>query len=347
MDWSSNYTTSWQVVRIDPDTWTETQDVLENVTAVSVKKDGSGSAPKIEASSMTVVSENGEAFEHGWYRILMYTNQDGSRERWPIATCLYESDDGEDSKGVTVWNVEGYSVLQPCEDMKVSVGTFVPKGANVISYVERLLRESTPAPVKASGEFALEDYLVFDEGTSYLECIWMLLDAGNFVIQIEGDGTIDVLEAPSDPKLDLDEDLKNGVRGAVSHKLDISSIPNRYTAIEGDESVTVINDQENSAMSVSARGRYIDVIDTSPSRMNGESLETYAERKLKKASTVYRNYTYDRDYHPDIRPYDLIRGTIVDPTMRESLRVMSQSLTLNRGAYLSETAGVKVEGYLS
>lgn len=343
MDWSENYTASWEVVRVDSDTWTETNDILEGVTSVSLKKDGSGSAPKLEASSMTVISD--DPVEQGWYRILMYTRQNGVKERWPIATCLYESSDGEDSKGTTVWSAEGYSVLQPCEDMKVKIGTFVPKGADVIPYVKRLLRESTPAPVEAAGSFALEDYLVFEEGASYLECIWMLLDAGGFIMQIDGEGKIYISEVPTDPKLDVDESLRKGIRGTISNKLDISSVPNRYIAIEGDKSAIAVNDNADSIVSVQARGRYIDEIDASPSRVNGESLDTYANRKLKELSTIYRNYTYDRDYHPDIRPYDLISATLVDNTSTSVLRVMSQTLTLGKGAYLSETAGLKIEGY--
>lgn len=347
MDWTRSYTAKWRVYHVDPDTWGEL-DEIENITSVSVEKDGTSDVPKLESFSMRSITEKGDKFEAGWYRIILFTIQDSRVERWPIGTGIFESFDGEDDYNRTNWDVKGYSVLQPAADVKIPVGTYIPKETNALNYVKKLLNESTPAPVTIEGEAKLDDYLVFDGDTSYLEAIWTVLDAIDFVMQIDGEGGIHVLPSPKEEKEVFDLSFMGLMRRTTRHALEISDVPNRYIAIEDNEKAVAINDSD-SDMSIQARGRYIDYIDFSPVRLYGETLQSYAERKLKSLSSVYQKFTYTREYYPGIFPYDYVKVIVPSPLFEQPamFRIFKQSLKLGNGIEVSETAGIRIEGYTS
>ncbi len=345
MDWTRGYTAKWRVYRVDPETWGESEEI-DDVVSVSIEKDGTSSIPKLESFSMKVTVPKGERFEAGWYRIVLYTVQDGHLERFPIGTGIFESLDGEDDFGRTNWDVKGYSVLQPAADSKIPVGVYIPKEMNALLYVKKLLEECTPAPVEIEGEAKFDDYMVFDGDTSYLEAVWDVLDSIDFVMQIDGEGTIRVIPSPTEEKHVLDLSMLGLLRKTVKHSLDVSDVPNRYIAVDNNERAYAINDGGGD-MSVSGRGRYIDYVDFSPARLYGETLQSYAERKLKSMSSLYRKFTYVREYYPDVLPYDYVKVTLPTTLFEQpaQLRIFKQSLKLGKNVEVSETAGVKVEGY--
>jgi hypothetical protein len=79
--------------------------------------------------------------------------------------------------------------------------------------------------------------------------------------------------------------------------------------------------------------------------VNGESLKTYAERKLEELSTVTKTYSYTREWWPDVFPYSMVRGSIPSYGFIQDMRVLSQSFQFGKGLSVSETAGILIKEY--
>jgi hypothetical protein len=79
-----------------------------------------------------------------------------------------------------------------------------------------------------------------------------------------------------------------------------------------------------------------------PKRIDGESFEGYAERKLTELRTqVVREYSWTRDFAPDVVPGDLVRARIPSAGIDGALRVTSQTLDCKSGLVVSETAALE------
>ena len=65
-------------------------------------------------------------------------------------------------------------------------------------------------------------------------------------------------------------------------------------------------------------------------------------RMLAEASTVVREYSYSREWWPEVMPYSLVRATLSEHGIQGDLRVVKQDLTCGKGVTVSETAWQEV-----
>lgn len=337
IDWTSGYTATWRVWRVNPETWADAGE-LDGVTAASVER-GSEDSPRIlERGTMSVDLTPGEAVEEGYYRISMVARQGYDAERVDVATLLFTSTGGEVNRGVDAVECSGRSVLWPASKISVESGAYAPAGADGVAYAARLLSTAVNAPIETEGSFTIDEHVVFDNGAKVLDAVWSILDAGNYVMTIEGDGTIRMQPMPTEPALELDWAHARLLHTSVSHELDYSDVPNVYIATDGKSEATATNADESSATSTVVRGWVSDVRDESPVRVNGETLQAYAERRLEEESTVEDSRTYDREWWPGVHPYSLVRGSISSVLLDGELRVKTQSLACGKGVTVTEKA---------
>lgn len=348
-DFSRTYIPHWRVVKVDEYTWDDGER-MDGVTSVSINKDGTDSIPLIETLSMDA-SRWGDMsdFEEGWYRVILDAEQDGNFYRIPLMTTLLQKADESISHGVSSVSVSGYSVLKPLEERK-NIGTdyaYVPKGANGPGWVFDLVKSTTPAPVRVTGEgFKLNNNILFSPGISYLEMVWSVLDAGKWVMMIDGDGFIEILERPKNPNIDLNSLNVRSISESFTRTLDYSGVCNRYYAIDRDGSMEIAkNEDPNSILSYNNRKRWVDYVDTSPNKINGETLYSYARRRLEEESTLIKTFKYDREYWPGIVPFSLISASLPSKGIDGELRVLSQSINCGAGITVSETAGLEIKGW--
>ncbi len=340
IDWTRGYTARWRVCRVDPRTWAD-GDELPGFVGAKVEHTDQGDAPLIDSGSLELVTD-GSGFEIGYYRLTMVAEQGGATERADIATLWCEASGGSFNAGTDTLDIEGRSVLWPASVALMPRGSYAPMGADGASWAAARLREVLAAPVELNGGFTLSSWVVFDDGTSVLEAAWAVLRAGGYTIRIDGDGTVRIGPMPTEPALVLDEARSRLLAPSVAHSIDWSSVPNRYVAIEGTRLAMVINDDPESPTSTASRGYRRDALDTSPSRVNGESLEAYAARKLEEASTVLDVRTYSREWWPGVQCGDIVRGSIATVGMDGDLRVTKQSVECGMGAQVTEEAGMEV-----
>lgn len=336
-DWLDGYSSEWTVCYVDVDTW-EPAGEVGGVVSVSVTRDGTDDVALIETGSMELTADE---LESPWCRVYMKARQNSS-ERVPIATMLFERQSSRFEKGVRTISARGRSVLQPAADRKMTRGSFVPAGADGAEYVVRLLRKCTPAPVTAYGSFTLVDDFVFDLGCSYLEAAWQLLNASGWCMQIDGRGEISVLEKPKSASLELDKAHAGLLIPGVEDDFSIIDVPNHYYAIADGRTAEAVNDDPDSVVGYAKRCRWVDKFDTSPTLVDGESLEHYAERKLAEESTVTRTYSYTREFWPDVVPFDIVSASLASNGVEGELRVMKQELKCGAGITVFETAGMEM-----
>lgn len=206
MDWTGSYESAFRVERIDPVTW-EPCETVANVDEIEVDRDGTDDAPMLETASMKVTSDPSIPFAPGWMRIVMDAVQDGSSESAPIATLWFEAARGRYDRGYRTDEITGSSVLrQASGDVKIGDGAWAPKGADGARWCVDRLSERIDAPVHVDGiGFELSESIVFDLGASVIEAVWAVLDAGGWVIRIDGRGEVHVCEKPATVSLVLDQ----------------------------------------------------------------------------------------------------------------------------------------------
>ena len=340
IDWGRGYEATWHVYRVSRDTWADASE-LTGVTEVSVES-SCDNEPLIQKGSLSVDVAPGTAFEEDYYRVVMVATQGAYQERVELATLLCSSSEGEVNRGVDSVQIQGRSVLYPASRTQLETGSYAPSGVNGVAYCADLLRACTNAPVETQGSFTLDDHLVFDAGSYVLDAVWGVLEAGSYVIEIEGDGTIMIMPKPTEPSLVLDDAGARLVHPGIRHSMDYSEVPNRYYANENGVEEMAVNDDRSSVTSTTHRGWFSDQRDDSPTRVNGETLHAYCERMLEEASTVTDERTYSREWWPGVHPFDVVRGTLSSVGLDGDLRVVSQSVTCGRGVTVEERSNREV-----
>lgn len=335
IDFGKSYSPSWRLMRVDPETWADSEEVGRMLSA-SVERDSTSDL--IESGSFEVDSKL--AAGEFWGRLEMLAEQGGEVERHAVATLLIEPGKETVDMGDCVTSCDGRSVLAPAEDRKLLAGDYAPQGADGAAYAAGLIAKCTPAPVIVEGSFALSDDVVFAQGTSHLEAARMILDPSGWEVRISGDGTVRVRPMPTEPSLVLGTDSKRMLGTTVGREASLAEVPNRYIAVDGPESAVAVDDDPASPTSLVSRGRYVDYYDESPQPTGGESLQMYAERRLAEETACLGTEEYEREWAPDVVPGDIVRGFIAEIGMEGDSRVVSQSVDTSAGARVTERAEV-------
>ena len=335
IDWTRGYSAEWRVHRVNEATWADAER-LEGVDEVDVDLVATG---QLAGGGMTVTAPLGTEFEPGYYRVGMVARQDGASERVDLATLLFESAEWEDARGVRTFECEGRSVLHPAAKLRELPYPYAPAGTDGAEMAAALLRANMAAPVVVEGSFALGADVAFAPGKDALTCAWLMLDAGGFMMFLDGDGTVRIAPRPTEPALDLAQVGARLIMPGTSHELDMTEIPNRYTAVMGDQRAQAVNEDESSPTSRQARGYWHDVYDSAPKPLDGETLERYCERKLREASTVSgAGASYEREWWPGAVPGCIVRGGLASTGIEGDLRIVSQALTCANGVTVAEKA---------
>lgn len=332
MNWSESYSASWRVFRVNRLTWADGE-MLSSVDSVSLSKTADGKL--LESGSMELTGE----FQTDYYRIVMTAEQGSEIERVDVATLLFDVNGGTVNYGTTASKVSGYSVLYPASTMAVTTGEYAPAGVDGVIYVRDLLQSAINAPVVTEGSFTLNDHIVHELGSSIIDAVWSVLDAGDYILQVDGHGTVHIRPKPTEPSLIIDSTNAGLLSNGIEFDSDVSEVPNRYIVIDSGSIVTAVNFDENSPVSTVIRGYNVDIIDKSPTPIDGETYSEYANRRLHQASMLKDTRSYTREYAPNVFPYSIIRGSI--DGLLGDYRVDSQSIECGNGITVNEKASME------
>lgn len=337
MDYSKGYSCEWRLYRVNPDTWADAE-LVSGFRSASVERDVTGDAPLVDAGSI----ELDGSVPDGYYRIAMTATQGSLSERVDVATLLCCSTSGTAERGSDGVELVGRSVLWPASTRLLTRGSYAPAGVDGAQFAAQMIRECCKAPVTASGSFTLDQHIVFDLGASYLEAVWSVLNAANWCMRMDGRGQVEILPKPTEPSLVLSNASAALLQPGIDHTLDTGDVPNRYTAIEDGSVAQAVNDDLASSTSYQSRGYWVDVVDDSPERVDGETLTAYATRRLREESTLLDERTYTRELYPGVLPFDIVRCSIPSVTLDGDMRVRSQSLECGHGIVVTEKSAKEV-----
>ena len=202
IDWADSISFKWRLMRVDPATWADSDEV-PGVVDASVKRDSTGKL--LESGSVTIERPIGSENEDGqWVRIELLADQGSIVERHAIATFRLVQNGSTAKRGLSTFRYDATSVLEPAEKQSVKTGSFAARGEDGADVVVRLLSECTPAPVEADGSFALRKHVVFAKDTTKLEAALSVLEDTGWCIQIDVQGRVHVRPLPTDESLVID-----------------------------------------------------------------------------------------------------------------------------------------------
>ena len=335
IDWAAGYAATWKVYSVNPKTWADDAEVY-GFESAQVERQANGAL--VESGRLTFDSDPGEQLVEGYFRLAMVARQGQSVERVNIATLLCSSDSGDVDMGRSKSSVTGRSVLYPASTARLTSGSYAPRGCDGAQFAADMVSQFIAAPVSIDCKFTLGSHVVFDLGSTALDAAWSVLDAGNCCFQVHGDGSVHVVKRGGGIALSLDDAGASLIQPKVSYSTDLSGIPNRYIAVDGDAVAIAANTDAASRTSITTRGFRIDVIDSSPMPIEGETLQEYAERRLAEESVVREERTYTREWWPDVYPYSMVRGSLPSVLLEGDMEVASQSIQCSKGALVTEKA---------
>lgn len=329
MNWAKGYTSSIYIKTVDANSWRDIDRI--DLYGGKISRTNSG---LMETASVDCVNYDQSA--ERWVRVWMDTRQEGAAAHVALFTGLATSP-GRDINGIFFTNtVECYSVLKPAADVLLPRGWYAAAGADGAALVETLL-SVTPAPkVVSDNSPILTNSYVAENGETNLTMAWKILDAINWRLRIEGNGTINIMPKASAPEVTFDCIEYDAIEPELTVDYDWFSCPNVFRAVRSGVSAVATDDDPDSIFSTASRGREIWAEEQSVKLNDGESLEEYAARRLKELQNVVYSAKYDRRYHPDVLIGDLVQLHYPAQGIDGVFRVTAQSIDLDAAAKTSE-----------
>lgn len=329
MNWNNGFTAKYYCTVVDPVTWRD--QATFDITGGSIKRTDDG---LMESADVDCVDRRQTKEE--WIRIYLDARQTGGAERVALFTGLATSPDRKIDGNIENNPLACYSVLKACDDVLLERGWYAPKGAVGSELVKSLLKRSTPAPVETDGSSpTLTNYIIAEDGESCLSMAQKILDAINWRVRIDGDGTIHIMQTAKKSSAVFDPYENDIVLPQIDASDDWYECPNVLRTIINDSSV-VIRDEEGSDLSIKGRGREIWAEETGCTLSAAESQATYTQRRLKELQSRSVEVSYKRRYQPEILVGDLVTLHYPKQGLQGDYMVLSQTIDLGYGAETSE-----------
>ena len=343
-DWTKTMTQSFEYYTVDPATWHD-KEKIHNITSSSINRDSSSST--LGNASFDI---NGTIDNDTYVRSYLVTVQNGVRERFCLGTFLAQSPTVSFDGKVSSRTIDAYTPLIELTEKYPSLGYSIFKGANIMQTAYDICSENLRAPVvKPNSTRTLYSDFIANTSDTWLTFITDLIKNDKQYLGFDDLGR--VIFCPSQ-SIDAMQPVWTYTSGnssilypdfTIDH--DLFSVPNVVTVIYSSSdlsyTVTVKNDDENSATSIQARGREIEYVDTSPSVLGNptkDMIDQYAKDLLKSLSTVSYKLTYKHGYCP-VRLGDCVRIDYPELGLNGLKAVVTtQNITCSTGCEVDETA---------
>lgn len=343
-DWTKSMQQTFEYYTVDPSTWYE-KEKLQNVTSSSITRDSSQDTLGSATFDITGSLDNDT-----YIRPYLVTIQNGIRERFCLGTFLAQTPSQSFDGKVATSSIDAYTPLIELTEKYPPVGYSIFKNTSIMETAYELCREKMRAPVvKADTTKKLYADFVANTDDTWLTFLKDLI--ANNKQNFGFDDMYRVIFTPTQelaslqPVWTYDSSNSSILYPDVSVEHDLFSVPNVVTVIYSASdlyfTVTVKNDDPNSATSTVNRGREIEHVDTNPSVLGNptkEMVEQYANDLLKSLSTIEYKITYKHGYCP-VRLGDCVR--IDYPSFGLNgikAKVTSQSISCSTGCEVDETA---------
>lgn len=328
MDWSKGFSATYYMTIVDPVTWGDVDRVEIISGKIARKTDGLMESADVECSDFDTDRER-------WIRIYLDAAQPGDVAHIPLFTGLSSVPETSINGTQIRYPLTCYSVLKPAEDILLQRGWFAAESFNGAEVVRDLL-SVIPAPISVEANAPkLSQSIIAEDGDNHLTMAQKVLEAINWRLKINGDGSIIICPMATNVSavFGLDNDV---IEPSVTRKADWFGCPNVFRAINNDNVAIARDDDERSMLSTVMRGREIWQEESNCDLNDGEGLEQYAQRRLQELQSVAYSINYTRRYNPAISIGDLVELHYPEQGLMGVYKTVSQSIDLGYGAKTSE-----------
>lgn len=326
MDWSRGYSANYYAARVDPVTWRDVERF--EITGGSIKR--SNDALR-ESADVKCVDHQIEVEQ--WIRVYLDARQDGDASHTALFTGIASTPDLNRQMSRPETALACYSVLKPVDDVLLPRGWYASAGRQGGDVLRELLAV-TPAPVEIADDSPrLTESIIAEDGETHLTMVDRVLEAIDWRLRIDGDGTIEVVPKPLEAVATFDPIENDVIEPSVNITADWYSCPNVFMAVSKDLT-GVARDDSDSPLSIKGRGREVWAYESNCDLADNENIGQYAMRRLKELQQVAKKVSYARRFFPGVVPGDIVRLHYADFDGLHT--VQSQSIELSYNARTSE-----------
>lgn len=326
MEWSKGYSATYYAARVDPVTWRDVERF--EIVGGTVKRDSDALR---ESADIKCIGHQIDVEQ--WIRVYLDARQSGDASHDALFTGIASTPDLDRQMSRPETDLACYSVLKPVDDVLLPRGWYASAGRTGGDVLKELL-SATPAPVIiAEDSPRLTESIIAEDGETRLTMVDRVLEAIDWRLRIDGDGTIEAGPKPMEASVTFDPIENDVLEPGVQITADWYACPNVFMAV-ADDLTGIARDESDGPLSINGRGREVWAYESSADLADNESIGQYAMRKLKELQQVAKQVSYARRYYPNIVPGDLIRLHYAD--IEGLYTVQGQSIELSYNARTSE-----------
>lgn len=343
IDWLSSMQQSFEYYTVDPSTWKDVKRI-ENVLSCTIDRDSE--VATLGSANISLAETIGESY----IRVYLVVNQNGNTHKEPLGTFLVQTPTWKFNGKTRDISIDAYTPLLELKENLPPIGYSLLKDENIMNAAYRLCRERVRAPVvEAACSMTLHDDFVANTDDTWLTFLTDLVANAKYTFGLDELGRVIFLPiqdaASLQPVWTYTDDNSSILYPDINLDRDLYGIPNVVEVVYSSGNDTyharVVNDDPNSPISTVRRGREIVHRVTNPD-LYGDPTENqtqeYAERLLRKLSTLECAVTYSHGYCP-VRLNDCVRLNYTRSGITDvKAKVISQSINCSAGCKVTETA---------
>ena len=327
MNWNKGFSATYYMMIVDPRSWRDIERV--GILEGTINRENDSQSADITCTEYDTSKEM-------WVRVYLEALQGASGERHALFTGLATSPERDISGARSKYQIQCYSVLRPAKDVLLQRGWYAPSKISSSQIIEQLL-EVCPCPIESADNApALREAIIAEDGETNLSMVQKILTAIGWRMRILGDGTVQLLPDATEPQTIFDTIKNDVLQVDINVANDWFECPNVFRAVSDELTAIARDDSETSFFSTVNRGREVWAEESDCAFADGETIADYAMRRLKEEQSRYMSVSYDRRYHPDVYPTDLVRLHYPAQGIDGIFKVISQSIDLEYGATTCE-----------
>lgn len=344
-DWTKSMQRTYEYYIVDPGSWTD-KSKINTITKSKIERDDS--ADTLGSASLEATESIGECY----VRIYLITIQNGIREKFSLGTFLVQTPSVDYDGRVKKIVMDAYTPLLELKENPPPLGYSIMKEANIMDTAYNLCWTHMRGPVvKTSRDDKLYCDFVANTDDTWLTYIRDLIANAKYDLGLDEYSRVIFLpyqELDSlQPVWSYNDDNSSILYSDISLEQDLYGVPTTVEVIYSGTNNSVnyhakaVNDDPNSPTSIISRGREIVYRDTDPD-ISGipttAMLQEYAERLLKKLSSIECTITYTHGYN-GVRVGDCVRMNYSRAEITDiKAKVTKQTIECDTAGKVTETA---------
>ena len=331
VNWSRGYTAKYYMTVLDKKTMRDTKRVELKGGSIKRTLDNLRQSADLDCDGFDIQGEE-------YIRVWLDVEQKGSVGHTPLFTGLAMAPSSSYSGYKKTNTLECYSVLKIAEDMLLPRGWYAPVESNGALIVKDLL-SVIGVPIIQPEDIEVDPLpyaIVAETRENRLSMSDKILDAMNWVLRLNGDGSINIAPATYESRLRIDAIENDIIENQIDITYDWYNAPNVLRCVMDMSYAEARDENPDSPLSIQNRGREVWYEEDNVVLATSETLSSYTARRLEELQRSSMNIAYTRRYWPDIIPGDVITIGYPRCGVNGKFLITDQSIELGGSARTSE-----------